>query len=63
MRTPKKKRQNKNRSRRSSDIMNRLSARMIGSESNKYKRWIAEATEIRKRTINRDEGAFLLRHT
>ena len=39
---------------------------IITSESNKHKRWIKEAIEIRKRaqdTINRDEGAYMLSHT
>ncbi len=38
-------------------------ARIIGSESNKHKRWIKEAIEIGKRaqnTISRDDGAFML---
>ena len=40
--------------------------RIITSESNKHKRWIKEAIEIRKRAqdaINRDEGAYMLSHT
>ena len=41
-------------------------AHIIGTETNKFKRWVKEAIEIRKRgedTINRDEGAFLLSPT
>ena len=41
-------------------------SRIITSESNKLKRWMKEAIEIRKRaqdTINRDEGAYMLSHT
>ena len=41
-------------------------AQIIGTENNKYKRWIREAIEIRRRarnTINRDEGAYMLSHT
>ena len=39
---------------------------IIRSEPNRYRRWIKEAIEIRKRardTINRDEGAYMLSHT
>ncbi|CAM4464957.1 unnamed protein product [Leuciscus chuanchicus] len=39
---------------------------IIRSEPNKYRRWIKEAIEIRKRakdTINRDEGAYILSQT
>ena len=41
-------------------------ARVIRTEENKHQRWIREAIEIRKRgprTINRDEGAFMLSTT
>ncbi|KAK7891602.1 hypothetical protein WMY93_023565 [Mugilogobius chulae] len=51
---------------RNNHIMDWDGARVIGSENNKYKRWIKEAIEIRKRgtnSINRDDGAFLLSHT
>ena len=40
-------------------------AKVIGTEQNKYKRWIKEAIEIRKRgdaTMNRDEGQYFLTH-
>ena len=40
-------------------------AKVIGTESNKRKRWIREAIEIRKRkgdTMNRDEGTYHLSH-
>ena len=40
-------------------------AKVIGTESNKHKRWIREAIEIRKRkgdTMNRDEGTYHLSH-
>ena len=39
--------------------------KVIGTEQNKYKRWIKEAIEIRKReghTMNRDEGQYHLTH-
>lgn len=38
-------------------------SKTITSETSKSKRWIKEAVEIRKRasrTMNRDEGAYLL---
>ncbi len=41
-------------------------ARVIRTESNKFHRWIREAIEIRKRahrTVNWDEGAYMLLHT
>ena len=47
-------------------IMDCDNTRIITSESNKLKRWMKEAIEIRKRaqdTINRDEGAYMLSHT
>ena len=40
-------------------------AKVIGTEENRYKRWIKEAIEIRKRggkTMNRDEGQYQLTH-
>jgi hypothetical protein len=40
-------------------------AMVIGTEQNKYKRWIREAIEIRKKgstTMNRDEGQYYLSH-
>ena len=40
-------------------------ARVIKQENNRYHRWIKEAIEIRKRspkTMNRDEGAYMLSH-
>ena len=40
-------------------------AKVIGTEEDKYKRWIKEAIEIRKRrgkTMNRDEGQYQLTH-
>ena len=40
-------------------------ARTIGTEENRYKRWVKEAIEIRKRrgkTMNRDEGHYQLSH-
>ena len=40
-------------------------ARVIGTEQNRYKRWVKEAIEIRKRrgaTMNRDEGQYFLSH-
>ena len=46
--------------------MNWDAAKVIGTESNKFHRWIREAVEIRKRapkTVNRDEGAYQLSHT
>ena len=51
---------------RNNHIMDWDNTRIITSESNKHKRWIKEAIEIRKRaqdTINRDEGAYMLSHT
>ena len=41
-------------------------ARVIKQENNRYHRWIKEAIEIRMRnpkTMNRDEGAYMLSHT
>ena len=39
-------------------------AKVIGKESDRYKRWIKEAIAIRKQgtTINRDEGQYQLSH-
>ena len=40
-------------------------AKVIGTEQDKYKRWIREAIEIRRRgdsTMNRDEGQYYLTH-
>ena len=40
-------------------------AKVIGKEENRYKRWVKEAMEIRKRkgsTMNRDEGQYNLSH-
>ena len=40
-------------------------AEVIGTEQNRYTRWIKEAIEIRKRrgtTMNRDEGQYQLSH-
>ena len=40
-------------------------ARVIGTEEDRYKRWVKEAIEIRKRrgkTMNRDEGQYQLSH-
>ena len=40
-------------------------AKVLGTEEDKYKRWIREANEIRKRrgkTMNRDEGQYQLTH-
>ena len=40
-------------------------ARVIGTEQNRYKRWVKEAMEIKKRrgaTMNRDEGQYFLSH-
>ena len=40
-------------------------ARVIGTEQNRYNRWVKEAMEIRKRrgaTMNRDEGQYFLSH-
>ena len=40
-------------------------AKVIGKEEDRYKRWIKEAIEIRKRrgkTMNRDEGQYHLTH-
>ena len=40
-------------------------AKVIGTEQDRYKRWIKEAIEIRKRrgaTMNRDEGQYFLSH-
>ena len=40
-------------------------AKGIGTEQNRYKRWVKEAIEIRKRrgaTMNRDEGQYFLSH-
>ena len=51
---------------RNNHIMDWDNTRIITSESNKLKRWMKEAIEIRKRaqdTINRDEGAYMLSHT
>ncbi|KAM9332696.1 uncharacterized protein KZ484_017809 [Pholidichthys leucotaenia] len=51
---------------RNNHIMDWDNTKIIGSESNRHKRWIKEAIEIRKRgkdTMNRDEGAFMLSHT
>lgn len=47
-------------------IMDWDKGKIITSETNKFKCWIKEATEIRKRvrdTINQDEGAYTLSHT
>ena len=40
-------------------------AKIIGTEQDRYKRWIKEAIEIRKKggtTMNRDEGQYFLSH-
>ena len=40
-------------------------AKVIGTEGDRYKRWVKEAIEIRKRkgtTMNRDEGQYQLSH-
>ena len=40
-------------------------AKVIGTEQNRFKRWVKEAIEIRKRrgaTMNRDEGQYFLSH-
>ena len=39
-------------------------ARVVGKETDKYKRWVKEAMHIRKQgtTMNRDEGQFNLSH-
>ena len=40
-------------------------AKVIGTEQDRYKRWIKEAIEIRKRReaiMNRDEGQYFLSH-
>ena len=41
-------------------------AKVIGTEQDRYKRWIREAIEIRKKgaskTMNRDEGQYFLTH-
>ncbi len=47
-------------------VMDWNNTRIIASESNKHKRCIKEAIEIRKwaqNTINWDEGAYMLSHT
>ncbi len=52
--------------RRNNHIMDWDKGKIITSETNKLKRWIKEAIEIRRRasgTINRDEGAYTLSHT
>ena len=52
--------------RRERHVMDWDNAKVIGMEDNKYKRWIKEAIEIRKRahrTVNRDEGAYQLSRT
>ncbi len=51
---------------RNNHVMDWDNSKIIGAESNKFKRWIKEAIEIRRRartTMNRDEGAFMLSHT
>ncbi|KAK7915480.1 hypothetical protein WMY93_011241 [Mugilogobius chulae] len=51
---------------RNNHVMDWDKSRIINQESNKYKRWIKEAIEIRKRgadTMNRDEGSFQLSRT
>nr|XP_049602429.1 uncharacterized protein LOC125984529 isoform X1 [Syngnathus scovelli]XP_049602430.1 uncharacterized protein LOC125984529 isoform X1 [Syngnathus scovelli] len=51
---------------RENHIMDWEKARVIRTEENKHQRWIREAIEIRKRgprTINRDEGAYMLSQT
>ena len=39
-------------------------ARIVGRESDRFKRWVKEAIEIRKQgtTMNRDEGQYQLSH-
>ena len=40
-------------------------AKVIGTEQNRYKRWVKEAIEIRQRrgaTMNRDKGQYFLSH-
>ncbi len=52
--------------RRNNHIMDWDMGKIITSETNKLKRWIKEAIEIRRRvsgTINQDEGAYTLSHT
>lgn len=51
---------------RENHIMDWEKARVIGTGENKHQRWISEALELRKqgpRTIDRDEGAFMLSPT
>ena len=51
---------------RENHLMDWEEAKIVHRESNKFQRWIREAVEIRKRaprTVNRDEGAYLLSHT
>ena len=45
-------------------VINWDEAKIIGKETDKYKRWVKEAIEIRKQrtTMNRDEGQFNLSH-
>ena len=46
-------------------VMGWKDSKVIGTEQNKFKRWIKEAIEIRKRggaTMNRDEGQYFLTH-
>ena len=40
-------------------------AKVVGTEQDRYKRWVKEAVEIRKKgatTMNRDEGQYQLSH-
>ena len=39
-------------------------AKIVGKETNKFKRWVKEAIAIRKQpaNMNRDEGQFYLSH-
>ena len=51
---------------RENHLMDWEKAKVIHRENNRFQRWIRESVEIRKRgpkTMNRDEGAYLLAHT
>ena len=51
---------------RENHLMDWDKAKVIHRESNRFQRWIREAVEIRRgapKTMNRDEGAYLLAHT
>jgi hypothetical protein len=49
----------------SNHVIGWTEARVLGTEQDKYKRWIKEAIEIRKKRgtiMNRDEGQYFLTH-